>query len=74
MKSFSSVQAAKRFCTTNRLGCHNPLIVAKNDAFFVFLSGEPVGALEGGTFIRWDEAGYKKITRFQTITGKWKTY
>ena len=71
VKSFNSVQAAKRFCTTNRLGCYSPLIVAKSGVFFVFLVGEPIGALEGGNFTRWEAGEYEKIARFQTLSGKW---
>lgn len=71
MKSFATVQAAKRYCTTNRLGCYSPLIVARECQFFVFLTGEPIGALEGSTFTRWEAGEYEKIARFQTLTGKW---
>lgn len=75
MKNFKTVQAAKRFCTANRLGCHNPLIVAKDGVFFVFLLGEPVGEFDHeAKFTRWKAEGYEKITRFQNLTGKWKTY
>lgn len=72
MKSFSSVQAAKRFCATNRLGCYSPLIVAREGSFFVFLVGEPVGEIgHDEKFARWEAGEYEKIARFQTLSGKW---